>query len=362
MHRLLLVGILCLILIGYYFFKMNKIKEEKPDPIIQPNIQDVTPKKEVKKIVKKKPLSVQKKKQNYLDIMVPALNEVYSKLDKQYKEVKQLIQIDQTSTIITNLKRKYKVQSNEELLIALKPHPKSIALAQGAMESAWGTSRFYKEAYNIFGVWSFNKNDKRIAAGSQRGDKTIWLKKYDSVKESLEDYYLTLSRSKAFKAFKRLNYETQHQNPYLLVKKLDRYSEKGALYGQELASMIEYNRFVRFDGASYAKPNETTIKKDVPVEVKKPIKGEMHTNVLAKNEANVDLEAVTDTLAESEDSFGDILKNIEQESAVIKDNAQEALDNTKQDRVNNDIEKNVETDVDAISKAILESEQDFKEE
>lgn len=36
-------------------------------------------------------------------------------------------------------------------------------------------------------------------------------------------------------------------NYYELVKKLDKYSEKGAEYGKELTSMIKYNRFYKFD-------------------------------------------------------------------------------------------------------------------
>ena len=38
-----------------------------------------------------------------------------------------------------------------------------------------------------------------------------------------------------------------NNDPYKLVKKLDKYSEKGAEYGKELAAMIKYNRFYKFD-------------------------------------------------------------------------------------------------------------------
>ncbi len=358
MHRLLLVGLLCLILIGYYLYKSNNAKDKVPEPIVQPKIVDVEK-------PKKKPLSVTKKKQRYLDMMVPALNEVYNNLDNQYREIKQLLQIDQTSTIITNLKRKYKVQSNEELLIALKPHPKSIALAQGAMESAWGTSRFYKEAYNIFGVWSFTEKDNRIAAGSQRGDKTIWLKKYNSVKASLEDYYLTLSRSKAFKEFKKLNYETKHQNPYLLVKKLDRYSEKGALYGQELAQMIDYNRFVRFDGASYDKPYDAVAKKEEipqsshqPMESQKVVADEKAQQTITQVNKNVDLEAVTDALADSEDSFGDILKNIQQEHVATPNEQENMIPVPEDKKVNESATKEVTKKVETQNELMTETQKD----
>jgi Bax protein len=37
-------------------------------------------------------------------------------------------------------------------------------------------------------------------------------------------------------------------NPYELVKKLDKYSERGDEYGKELASIIKYNKFCKYDG------------------------------------------------------------------------------------------------------------------
>ena len=93
--------------------------------------------------------------------------------------------------------------------MALKPHPKSIALAQAAMESSWATSRFFTEANNVFGVWSFNESEPRIAAGKKRGNKTIWVKKYHSIKASMQDYYRTLARGVAFSEFRKLKMETR---------------------------------------------------------------------------------------------------------------------------------------------------------
>lgn len=251
MHRLLLVGIMTLILVGMYVFKLNakEVNTVNKD-MLMAKAQMPASKKEVnnKKVNKKtKPISVKQKKKNFLKMMVGPLNRVYAKLLKQYSQTVLLIKKNPNDTRLMVLRKRYKVKTNNALLIALKPHPKSVALAQAAMESAWGTSRFFRQANNIFGVWSFNKKDKRIAAGEKRGKQTIWLRKYDTVAQSIEDYYLTLSRSKAFKGFKRLNAQSVQANPYLLVKKLDRYSERGALYGKELSSMIQYNKFTRFD-------------------------------------------------------------------------------------------------------------------
>jgi Bax protein len=164
---------------------------------------------------------------------------------KRYKDIKSSLEKGQAVENIEKLKIEYKVSTNDELLMALKPHPKSIAIAQAAMESSWATSRFFRDAYNIFGVWSFDKDEPRIAALKKRGDKTIWVKKYTSVEDSIYDYYRTLARSNAFAEFRKTKMKTS--DPFVLVTKLDRYSEKGSLYGEELTSIIKFNKFDRYD-------------------------------------------------------------------------------------------------------------------
>jgi Bax protein len=187
-------------------------------------------------------MTVQEKKARFISIILPVAKEVYGELQERYNDVAEKLKAGEK---FEDLKEEYRASSDEELLMALKPHPVSITLAQAAMESSWATSRFFREANNIFGVWSFDEDDDRIAAGEKRGDKTIWLKKYASVKAAISDYYRTVARGKAFVAFRRLNLTTK--DPHQLVKKLDKYSEKGAEYGKELSGIIKFNKFHKYD-------------------------------------------------------------------------------------------------------------------
>lgn len=191
------------------------------------------------------PMSVQEKKARFSQLIVPAVNNVYDDLMKRYQEVKAVVDAGETNDDIEELKTEYKVTSNEDLLMAIKPHPKSITIAQAAMESSWATSRFFNEANNIFGVWSFDQDEPRIAAGQKRGDKTIWLKKYGSIEDAVYDYYRTLGRSDAFAAFRATKMSTD--DPFVLVTKLDKYSEKGSAYGEELTAIIKFNKFDQYD-------------------------------------------------------------------------------------------------------------------
>ncbi|MFT6332231.1 MAG: Bax protein [Lentimonas sp.] len=193
----------------------------------------------------KKILSTSEKKQRFYDIILEPTRKVFSRLEKQYQETKKDIEKNPNSEHLETLRKTYKAKNNQELLTAIKPHPISLALSQAAMESAWGTSRFFNEANNIFGIWSFNKNEPRIAAKEKRGNKTIWIKKYDSIEDSIENYYKTLATGSAYKEFRKE--KMLSNNSMRLTRKLDKYSEKGAKYGEELSAIIKYNDFQKFD-------------------------------------------------------------------------------------------------------------------
>ena len=233
------------------------------------NTKQPTLTKSVKKI-KKPTITVQEKKARFKEILLPQVQEVYAELNIQFNEIVNAIQNNTQISRIQSLKNEYKVKSNEELLLALKPHPISLTLAQAAMESSWGTSRFFNEAKNVFGVWSFNKKEPRIAAAAQRGNKKIWLKKYATIKDSVRDYYKTLGRSFAFKEFRKERLISN--DPLILVTKLDRYSEKGAAYGQELSSMITYNKFMQYDEKVKINLIENTLSKNEEFIVSNKIK------------------------------------------------------------------------------------------
>ena len=199
------------------------------------------------KIVKvKKKHSISKKKQKFFALVVPAIQKVHKEQEARFQRITKELESRVQSQEIAHLKKLYRVKTNTELLLALKPHPQSIVIAQAAIESAWGTSRFFREANNIFGMWSKDPNEPRIAAGIKRGGKrTIWLKKFANLDESIRQYYLTIGRVKDYKAFRELRFETDNVN--ILVKKLDKYSELGDKYTRILSSVIRHNNLTKYD-------------------------------------------------------------------------------------------------------------------
>ena len=170
-------------------------------------------------------MSVEEKKKIFIEHVLPVIQKVHKEKSLDYEKVKDM--------------------TDAKLLERLKPPPVSITLAQAAMESGWGTSRFFREANNVFGIWAYGKNTPRIAAKKKRNGKTIWVKQYNSLEESIRDYYSNIGRSFAFEKFRKLNIETQ--DPYKLVKELSFYSEKREKYTKELAQIIRFNNFIKYD-------------------------------------------------------------------------------------------------------------------
>ncbi|HHD80714.1 MAG TPA: twin-arginine translocation signal domain-containing protein [Campylobacterales bacterium] len=112
-------------------------------------------------------------------------------------------------------------------------------------ETAAVTSKFYQKANNVFGVWSFDSKEKRLSASKKRGNRTIYLKKYQSMEASIYDYLLTLSKKDDYKEFREKRLETK--DPYKLADYLTKYSEEREKYTKRVKDMIKKNRLARYD-------------------------------------------------------------------------------------------------------------------
>lgn len=191
-------------------------------------------------------MSVQEKKARFRALLVPAVQRVHEELMQNYLDVSQAIADAKDTNKTEALKIKYRATSDSDLLARLKPHPVSIVLAQAALESSWGTSRFFIQANNPFGMWSSNPNEPRIAAGVKRGGKrTIWLRKFKTLDDAVRAYYKTIATGKAYRNFRALR--MAYDDPYLITEGLDKYSEIGQTYVNEINKVIRYNKFTSYD-------------------------------------------------------------------------------------------------------------------
>jgi Bax protein len=196
-----------------------------------------------------KKLQVSEKKQKFFHMILPAI--LISKANLKIKRERVLYlsnmpieHMDEDDIdFLETLYKKYKTRSNKKLANRLKTHPVSIILAQAAIESAWGESRFFKKGNNIFGMWSFSRHEPRIKALGNRNGKAIYVKKYANISEAIDDYFVVIGRG-AYKSFRKQRNITN--NPLVLVNYLVNYCELDN-YPSKLRKFIVYNKLRKFD-------------------------------------------------------------------------------------------------------------------
>jgi len=193
-------------------------------------------------------LQVSKKKQIFFHMILPAILISKQKFKVLRTRAKKIINSDNPSAkdlaFLDKMYKKFKTTDNKELLIRMKTHPVSIVLAQAAIESAWGESRFFKEGNNIFGMWSYNKNEPRIRARESRNGKYIYVRKYKTLSDAIDDYFVTIGRG-AYKSFRK--HRNLTDDPLQLIQYLVNYCELKDKYTKKLKRLIIKNRLTKFD-------------------------------------------------------------------------------------------------------------------
>lgn len=193
-------------------------------------------------------LGVEEKKKKFFELMLPAvlisrykLSHLHNKIARCLKEPEPS---EQTRQWLQEQMEFFAADDYQALLRKTEVHPVSIVLAQAAMESGWGESRFFIEANNVFGVWSFDPQEPRLLAREDREGRKVYVKKYRSLIESVDDYFLTIARG----PYRRFRYARQaKQDPLKLINHLGRYSEQGWAYTRQLQEVIRKNDLPRFD-------------------------------------------------------------------------------------------------------------------
>ena len=130
--------------------------------------------------------------------------------------------------------------------------PVSLALAQSAVESGWGTSRFTHVGNSIFGQWSWS--DDAITPEEQREHLGNYgIAKFGSLQESVCAYMLNINSHYAYQDLRKLRNESRSKGKEPkgmgLAAGLLRYSERGESYVKEIRSMISYNHLEATDDA-----------------------------------------------------------------------------------------------------------------
>lgn len=130
--------------------------------------------------------------------------------------------------------------------------PASLVVAQAANESAWGTSRFAREANNFFGIWCFYEGCG-IKPSQRREDMSHEVAAFPTVEEGVRYYMRTINTHRAYDELREMRAASRRHNQSFageqLAVGLVNYSERGTDYVKEIQSMIRQNRLHRFSRA-----------------------------------------------------------------------------------------------------------------
>ena len=199
--------------------------------------------------------SVQLKKETFIKIVLPLIVAENEKILDDREKLKLLAEKKFTSDLEKQWLRQklleYKVKKGDldELMHRMDMIPVSIALAQAAKESGWGTSRFALEGNAIFGQWTWD--GQGIAPLKRDGDKNHKILKYPILRASVKAYKNNLNTHKSYSKFREKRKSLRSKNKKItglaLTDTLKNYAQTGSEYTKILNQIITQNRLSDFE-------------------------------------------------------------------------------------------------------------------
>ena len=137
------------------------------------------------------------------------------------------------------------------LKIRMDEIPVSMAIAQAAKETGWGTSRFAQEGNALFGQWTWSGEGIRPAGADDNSTHKVM--KFKVLQASVKAYQRNLNTHSTYKDFRSTRAELRDKNKKLdsiiLSDHLDKYAETGKEYVRILQQIIRQNNLTDFDDA-----------------------------------------------------------------------------------------------------------------
>ena len=150
------------------------------------------------------------------------------------------------------LEAPYKKEDFDKLFRRVDIIPSSLVLAQAAIESGWGSSRFAREGFNYFGLWCFSKGCGMLPASRDNGARHE-VQVFPSPQASVRAYLNNLNRHPAYRSVRNYRYQARtKQTPVYgcqLARGLERYSSRGLDYVNEVLQFIRVNKLSRSHNA-----------------------------------------------------------------------------------------------------------------
>ena len=199
-----------------------------------------------------------KKRELFIKIVLPLILNENSKIKEDRKKLFKILGKNfNTAGERIWLKRRfkeYKIDDGDlsKLKMRMDIVPVSIALAQAANESGWGTSRFALEGNALFGQWTWSK--KGLSPKNKDPDKSHKILQFQVLKASVRAYKNNLNTHNAYQEFRETRAKLRQEGSEIigleLTKYLKNYASIGQKYVEILEDIIQKNSLTDFDKAN----------------------------------------------------------------------------------------------------------------
>ena len=229
-------------------YNLNDVRKKK---LVKPVALTLLP-QEIKMIENSK-----KRKEFFIQIILPLIIEENNNIKLDRKTLFTIINKSNNSNTEKKwLEKKYKqygVKSGDlsSLKIRMDEIPVSLAIAQAAKETGWGTSRFALEGNALFGQWTWSGEGLKPKEAKE-GEKHKVMK-FNILQASVRAYQRNINTHSTYKDFRKARAKLRDSNKPLdsivLSKYLNKYAETGNQYVEVLQKIIKQNKLQDFDDA-----------------------------------------------------------------------------------------------------------------
>ena len=229
-------------------YNLNDVRKEK---LVKPVALTLLP-QEMKRIE-----NIKKRKNLFIQIILPLIIKENNNIRLDRKKLFSILNKNKNTKLEINwltLKFKQYGVINKDLStlkIRMDEVPVSMAIAQAAKETGWGTSRFAQEGNALFGQWTWSGEGIKPAGADT--DSKHKVMKFKVLQASVKAYQRNLNTHSSYKEFRGARAEFRDKKKKLdsliLSKYLDKYAETGKEYVKILQQIIRQNKLTDFDDA-----------------------------------------------------------------------------------------------------------------
>ena len=229
-------------------YNLNDVRKKK---LVKPVALTLLP-QEIKMIENSK-----KRKEFFIQIVLPLIIKENNNIKLDRNTLFTIInKSDNSNSEKQWLEKKYKqygVKSGDlsTLKIRMDEIPVSLAIAQAAKETGWGTSRFALEGNALFGQWTWSGEGLKPKEAKEGESHKVM--KFNILQASVRAYQRNINTHSTYKDFRKARAKLRDNNKPLdsieLSKYLNKYAETGNQYVEVLQKIIKQNKLQDFDDA-----------------------------------------------------------------------------------------------------------------